>query len=405
MKKGPEKREPTIELEPEQLFSVEQATSASAAHPDRNEDMILGAEHPELAAKLEARSVYGAFDGVSRANGADASREANAVAAAYLAELSPNADARESERALKNALLAADAALGHTGKKGTTADLIRIIENDDGSQEMAWAHIGDSRIMVLDGKTQELRTLTIDHGLAGAALKGIAGNALPEISREEYDQVMSAESEAELAPHLKMLYAGREAVYATLGHKDRIPPDHGIEPLTPGSKVLISTDGIHDNLTPQELTELLQNDASMEEIRKKAYARAEAKAMLDNLKKIEESLKKDGNLRKNADLTPEQLALYQGLGSRENILKAQAQLVNQDAKIGRGKRDDITGVLVKPGKGEAPARPERRERATPPPLPPEVRKTPPPLPPEVLAAKREEDQNGLDQARKDIREM
>lgn len=118
---------------------------------------------------------------------------------------------------------------------------------------MTYAHVGDSRIYLLR-VNEAIRRLTIDDGyFPWAVHKG----KLNEQDALRIDQVSRAE---ELSQEEREHFDKRNRISQSLG--DEAPTFHvdQIE-LSPGDRVLLCTDGIHDNLTDVELEELLRKGA------------------------------------------------------------------------------------------------------------------------------------------------
>jgi len=116
---------------------------------------------------------------------------------------------------------------------------------------MVYAHVGDSRVYLLK-KDEPLQRLTIDDGLLG---KLIENEIVNEEDARRIDQAMRAEdlSEAEIS-YFRM----RGGITQALGGP--LPPEIHIDeiPIDIGDRILLCTDGIHDNLTDLEIEEILR---------------------------------------------------------------------------------------------------------------------------------------------------
>ena len=116
---------------------------------------------------------------------------------------------------------------------------------------MVYAHVGDSRVYLLK-KDEPLKRLTIDDGLLG---KLIENEIVNEEDARRIDQAMRAEdlSEAEIS-YFRMRGGITQALGGPLSpeiHVDEIP-------ISIGDRILLCTDGIHDNLTDLEIEEILR---------------------------------------------------------------------------------------------------------------------------------------------------
>jgi serine/threonine protein phosphatase PrpC len=302
---------PTIEVSFDSLVSPK--------HPDRNEDAVLGdtrrlttelSRPPKMdteplmvakdyrtmkearekesanAEKLKERQVYGLLDGVSgstgNGSGALASRISSAVIAEKMAELPPDADVETTKRQIETAMRAADQAVleykadggrdqehADLSEMSSTADIIRVIDKKDGTYEMAFGHVGDSRIYVFRAETGKLECLTIDHNAAGYFhLK--ARNPKQRLTKEEYDRVMNADSADELSDDEKPMstsFMMREGVYNALGREaGTLEVETKHVTLKKGDKIFLSSDGIHDNLKDSEIEGILRDGGTVNDL-------------------------------------------------------------------------------------------------------------------------------------------
>jgi len=111
---------------------------------------------------------------------------------------------------------------------------------------MFYTHVGDSRIYLLR-ENEPLKRLTVDDGLLGRLVE----NAL--VSEEDalrIDQAMNAEQLTDVELSYFRLRGG---ITQALGGP--LPPTIHVDstPVYPGDRILLCTDGIHDNLTDSEI--------------------------------------------------------------------------------------------------------------------------------------------------------
>jgi PPM family protein phosphatase len=139
--------------------------------------------------------------------------------------------------------------------KTTVALAIFCHRGDEDGYTMVSAHVGDSRIYLLR-EQEPLARLTQDDGLLATLIQS---QKMSETDTLRIDQAtdVSQLSEAELEYFNK-----RSGVTQMLG--DEQPPAVHVQqtPLLPGDRILLCSDGIHDNLLDQEIEELLRNGAS-----------------------------------------------------------------------------------------------------------------------------------------------
>lgn len=139
--------------------------------------------------------------------------------------------------------------------KTTVALVSFCYSNEEGSYTMVSAHVGDSRIYLLR-EHEPLVRLTRDDGLLATLIKS---QTISEMDALRIDQAtdVSQLSETELNYFNK-----RYGVTQMLGD-EQSPTIHVQQtPLLPGDRILLCSDGIHDNLLDQEIEELLRNSAS-----------------------------------------------------------------------------------------------------------------------------------------------
>ncbi len=294
---GPEMRE----MKPAAV-SASIESRASSEHPDRNEDAALGdvsridherATPPALDTKdpnadlaaireaggkeaaaaeaLRERNVYGLFDGVSgregRGYGIIGSRIAAGAIAETMAAIPPDADAEQSRQWIERAFEAATGAVMEYQRSradleeiATTADIVRMVDNGDGTFDVAYGHAGDSRIYVFDGETKKLRAETIDDSMAGEDFR--KGN----ITRERYDQIVNAKSVNDVLPKDRILFQNRNVVYKMIGLEKNEKPTTGVFRVKKGDKILMTSDGVHDNLTDEQIEEILASGGDIQEL-------------------------------------------------------------------------------------------------------------------------------------------
>ncbi len=298
-------------------------TRASKGHPGRNEDAALGdiirlqeegvappkvetrdpaadaeairqARERELqvADKLKDKKVFGVLDGISGGGegggtGVLASRLASARITERMAAMPQGLSVeqtkafllqsmQEADKDVKRYRDAADASTRDSARKkelkqmGTTADVVALVDNPDGSQEAVIGHVGDSRVYLYDEKTKKLQSLTVDENVVGYMMR------IGQISREEYDQVMNTENIDDLPDKLKNLGANLPGIGGVRRAKNMIFNALGTGGVTAenvfsvkveaGQKLMITSDGIHDNLTDAQLEQLLAEGKTMEDI-------------------------------------------------------------------------------------------------------------------------------------------
>ncbi|MFA5128820.1 MAG: protein phosphatase 2C domain-containing protein [Patescibacteria group bacterium] len=269
-------------------------SEASKNHPDRNEDAAFVDPAQELA---------GIFDGMGGGlDGKQASELAAKISFEELSKVPEGADAKKWETAIKRALEKTQEEVIKLGNQlffeqlddpfieatyrdkpqdkiqeliiekgkspaGTTASIVKMIERPDGGADLVFGHTGDSRIYVLK-KGEELKKLTKDQG----ALEESVQNKY--ITQEEADFIDQATSKEEIIQKfgpergntVAFLYKDlRRGVKSALGLSGS-EFQTGIEHLEPGDLAIVTSDGIHDNLTDKEIRAEIIKGGTPEEI-------------------------------------------------------------------------------------------------------------------------------------------
>jgi PPM family protein phosphatase len=118
---------------------------------------------------------------------------------------------------------------------------------------LACAHVGDSRIYLLR-QNATLQRLTIDDGYF---LYLMQRNEIDEQDAARIDQASSAD---QLTETEREHFGKRNGITQALG--DRTVEIHvGQTEISPGDRMLLCSDGIHDNLTDEEIEKLLRQGA------------------------------------------------------------------------------------------------------------------------------------------------
>ena len=132
------------------------------------------------------------------------------------------------------------------------------------------AHIGDSRVYLLRAG-QHLQRLTEDNGYFSFAVRH------GRITREEGLRIEQAEHDSDLSPVDMKHFVRRNEITCAVGWSDfhRIPTRSLA--LIPGDCILLCTDGIHDNLTDNEIEEVLRgsDERSAQRLVSTAYHRSQ----------------------------------------------------------------------------------------------------------------------------------
>lgn len=116
---------------------------------------------------------------------------------------------------------------------------------------LVYAHVGDSRVYLLRGQ-EPLKRLTSDDGLLA---KLVENQLMDEEQAQKIDQAMRAEDLTDAEYNYFRLRGG---ITQALGGPH--PPTIHVDTteISAGDRVLLCTDGIHDNLTDEEIEHILR---------------------------------------------------------------------------------------------------------------------------------------------------
>jgi serine/threonine protein phosphatase PrpC len=234
-------------------------------HPERNEDRVIADEQRGIAA---------VFDGV----GGSAAGEIASRTAAQSTITGWKAAMRQlQKRRQKLSLLAeceqadlcgtleqlvtkadeqvrtAGAQIAGTDDLATTVAMAAFCRNADlKSYSMVYAHVGDSRIYLLR-EGQPIQRLTSDDGLLA---KLVENQIVNESDALRIDQAMRS---SQLTDTEYNYFRLRGGITQALGGP--LPPSIHVNKIDvfPGDRILLCTDGIHDNLTDEEIEFILRS--------------------------------------------------------------------------------------------------------------------------------------------------
>jgi len=232
-------------------------------HPEQNEDTIL-VDRP--------RGLVAVFDGVGSGPGRVASQLAARVIRCGWREILQEPeliaadtelnvcmilqqlmhDAHEQIRSAGERL--AKKAHGKIAYPGTTAVLAAFHKNALHGYTLSYAHVGDSRIY-LWRPNEPLMRLTADDGYLSLKLND---GSITESDALRIDQATSFD---ELSATEIEYFELRNGITQALGSEKQPTVHVNHVQVFPGDRVLLCSDGIHDNLLDSELADLLHHPA------------------------------------------------------------------------------------------------------------------------------------------------
>lgn len=218
-------------------------TVASEVHPQRNEDdYFLDSD----------KGIFGIFDGMGGENNGQLNAQISRQIIEDLLKNQNHPLARDAREILKNACNLANQAVCNESQGGTTATFGLLCETNDDISQIALAHVGDSRAYLYrDGK---LSKLTCDDNLSKDATRGV---------QEELDNVVNQD---DLSEQAKNLFPTRNQITNCIGIGASIYPKIIIQTVMLGDILILTTDGIHDNLTTAEISQIISQNSQNPEL-------------------------------------------------------------------------------------------------------------------------------------------
>lgn len=225
-------------------------SEASELHPDHNEDAFF---------IDEAALALGVLDGMGGLEGSErAAHLAANVIAAKVHTLPRELPRGQADRAMRWVMNAAHEAVMwerlRTGQViGTTATVAQLFTPQNESPYLAVPNVGDSRGYLL--RNNQLDFLTLDQGIGTVDLDKRGEDSALELQMSLANVVRRAD----LTPQELDAFDNRRGIWSFLGSERENAPHIDVRtfPIQEGDRILLTTDGIHDNLTHREIEEIL----------------------------------------------------------------------------------------------------------------------------------------------------
>ena len=249
MDEGKEIPQNIIEKRPpnEGWLRISGRSVASAEHPNRNEDSIAHSSTDGYAILL---------DGVGGFGGGDkASHIGRDVLAARLKAIPLNFYPDPAKRLVSDALIETSNRIQtEVPGGGTTATVVKFVESQ-GEKRAIIGHVGDSRVYIL--RNNILRQVTEDDSILS-----ITGIPLQERKRvgQKLDQVATSQDLSKLSSQERTYFARRNEISQMLGDKQAPKPHIYHIALQDGDKIILTSDGVHDNLSQAEIDQIIKSN-------------------------------------------------------------------------------------------------------------------------------------------------
>jgi serine/threonine protein phosphatase PrpC len=231
-----------VESEQSLVKSVHSFSLASERHPDRNEDSSI------IDTKI---NLYAVFDGVGGVAGGD---RASRAAAQFIASNARTEQEFDNHAAvtthLDDLLRKADTEVNErTPGSATTAVVAKIYTMND-IPFVSIAHVGDSRAYLLRGGV--LSAITTDHTYQRRDI------GTQEAHRQQM-RLADTDSIAVLSEGSYEVFRNRNVIAECLGSTRGVKVDTQHIRLLEGDAIILTSDGVHDNLTTVEMGNLLND--------------------------------------------------------------------------------------------------------------------------------------------------
>ena len=132
----------------------------------------------------------------------------------------------------------------------TTASLTKIVESPNGKQYLFMKNLGDSRVYIQ--RKGELIQVSKDNSFVQDALDS------GMITQEDFDAIDQATDPDSLTDQQRFFYQRRNVITGFVSGKS-MPKDMQVKHigLEPGDRLLITSDGVHDQMTKREANQML----------------------------------------------------------------------------------------------------------------------------------------------------
>jgi len=250
--------DPTPPEQPKQVENLQKPnieicakSIASEQHMARNEDSIF---------QVPQKGAFGVFDGMGgHAAGDVASRTARYNVEKSLKELPDGLSLEQTQHSLDSILKEAHEKISQQSTNnpalkgmGTTASVVKIWEGPQGERKAVIGNVGDSRVYIrrFNGSLEQI---TLDDNVIREMM------ARQTISLAEARTLQSKLSNvtdlSTLTQRERELFENRNTIAQALGH-NASPRIHVVD-VRAGDKLIVTSDGIHDNLTDSEISKVL----------------------------------------------------------------------------------------------------------------------------------------------------
>jgi len=269
---SPEEAESKLEMKELSKFESAGASEASEKHSDRNEDAFFMDTENGTA---------GVFDGLGGYGGGDiASKIARENVEIEMSELPEDIKLEDLKQKMSEILKKASNKIVEESKTaklekiGTTASLVKFWNGPNGEKKAVIANVGDSRVYRL--RNGKLELTTEDDSIMKRLMdNGVIKDDNPKQMIKGQDVIntglLSKEDSEKLDPNMNIAIESiRRMMGQALGvnenNNTNLKPNIITIDVKKGDVLLLSTDGIHDNLTDEQIEKLLNKGGNEQKL-------------------------------------------------------------------------------------------------------------------------------------------
>lgn len=264
------KLESVVKPEGMPVFPVGMDTAASYKHPSRNEDASF---------LMKKQKAFAVLDGMGGSvAGEIASQETSYILQKGIALIQDGATVEQVKAIFADLLKEADAYLRQIGKDspnlrglGTTATVVKLMNRQSEWTTAVIGHVGDSRAYILreDGVLEQVTV--DDDSLKKRPIDLAQKSAIQQ-------RLNNTEDPDGLDYEEQILFYRRNILTKSIGSGPITPDTYSVD-IQDGEQLILLTDGIHDNLTDNEIAEIIKGASIPQEATRLLIEAAQARCV------------------------------------------------------------------------------------------------------------------------------
>lgn len=220
-------------------------TIACERHPGRNEDDSFFDS---------SKGIFGVFDGMGGMSDGQWCAQTSRQTIEEILSLNHHLLPKDGREVLTSASKKANEKVFESkkGRGGSTATFGLLCQTSDGVSQIVLANTGDSRAYLV--RDSKLIKLTVDDNLSKTAGQSI---------QNELD---IATNEEDLSQQAYGIFLNRDQISNFIGIGKDVQTKIIIQTVLPGDLLVLTTDGVHDNLTTTEISQIISQNIKNPEL-------------------------------------------------------------------------------------------------------------------------------------------